>query len=64
MPDTQTGGLPKSLIQATVNIFRPGTNGTGFLCPFPLIDDTDTFFLSFLINTYWRGLTRKMLEFD
>ena len=45
MPDIQTGELPKSLIQATVNIFRSGTNGTGFLCPFPFIDDIDTFFV-------------------
>ena len=45
MPDIQTAELPKPLTQATVNIFGPSTNGTGFLCPCPFIDDIDTFFV-------------------
>ncbi len=45
MPDMQTGELPKSLIQATVNIWGPGNYGTGFLCPAPFIDNLDTFFV-------------------
>ena len=43
MPDTQIGELPKSLIQTTVNIWGPGTNGTGFLCSCPFIDSINAF---------------------
>lgn len=45
MPDTQIGELPKSLIQATVNIWGSGTNGTGFLCSCPFIDSINAFFV-------------------
>ena len=43
MPDIQTGKLSKTLIQATVNIWGPGTNGTGFLYPCPFIDSLNAF---------------------
>lgn len=45
MPDMQVGELPKSLIQATVNIWRPSNYGTGFLCPCTFNDDIDAFFV-------------------
>ncbi len=43
MPNIQTGKLPEALVQATVNIWGPGTNGTGFLCPCPFIDVNNAF---------------------
>jgi len=44
---------PKALVQATVNIFGPGTNGTGFLCPGPFING---------INTFWVVSNKHVLE--